>query len=125
MEGTVAAVHPRQYLLKSNPPLNVCLQPRGRKGNGNKYMQHRCISRLVLPSTGGNKNQVDCEGRRDEEMNKVTLHTLNGHGSRTGGSSWRAMPCTQDAQKTLPEVVVEDLVDRPCGLSNNSKFTTR
>lgn len=31
MEGTVAAVHPRQYLLKSNPLLNVCMQHRGKR----------------------------------------------------------------------------------------------
>lgn len=31
MEGTVAAVHPRQYLLKSNPLLHVCLQHRGKR----------------------------------------------------------------------------------------------
>lgn len=31
MEGTVAAVHPRQYLLKSSPLLHVCLQHRGKR----------------------------------------------------------------------------------------------
>lgn len=31
MEGTVAAVHPRQYLLKCNPLLNVRLQHRGKR----------------------------------------------------------------------------------------------
>ena len=31
MEGTLAAVHPRQYLLKFNPLLHVCLQHRGKR----------------------------------------------------------------------------------------------
>lgn len=31
MEGTVAAVHPRQYLLKSNPLLHACLRHGQRK----------------------------------------------------------------------------------------------
>lgn len=37
MEGTVAAVHPRQYLLKSNPLL-MCVCSTAQKGNGNKVI---------------------------------------------------------------------------------------
>ncbi|KAK5858940.1 hypothetical protein PBY51_003046 [Eleginops maclovinus] len=38
MEGTVAAVHPRQYVLKSNPLLYECSAAQRRKGNGNKVI---------------------------------------------------------------------------------------
>ncbi|KAL3042230.1 hypothetical protein OYC64_020219 [Pagothenia borchgrevinki] len=38
MEGTVAAVHPRQYLLKSNPLLYECSAAPRKKGNGNKVI---------------------------------------------------------------------------------------